>query len=542
MASDLTIWRWLLFCDGSNDCERACGGLGESEPKLGRINLSLQTRDMAIAAYHEHCTSGMEIALKVLFPYNNADEINLRYVHKSGKDFPWTILDQLLTLELKIQGKVLYYQCHDYGQFCFEIDGKYDLNNEGAPVLSIVIKDQAGYDSPLAFSFSNKENYYTIWLAVQAVKANIPCNNPHYKHQLTKLALQNLVHGQNKSDNKAAEMGNEYKKFIYFLPLDDNVKNLLIRDLEMNWICDKWRQGFIDGGRELQIRTQTVLSFIECLYDVKFIKKSLVQSELGETLSNADLATYWNMRMIEHKQMPFKKPIDQKHHINQGHLYALLDFIIPIPEQTNYMFVKKQSTIFCSSYNNHYINISTEVSEQINKMIIKLINCDNINIPASHYLINISTNECTCYDYVWNRSFRDALKHFKNKKKAIASENKNYLIYNGSSKQAYQEILQLFNAVGDDIFFLNECQTTMKDPFHSINNISILTMVRASKIHKAKYRKPSQFSNLVKKSLNNKLPKNHLNNLDQDYTCDTENINAYDDEYDDSFAEFVKYA
>ncbi|CAG8560282.1 22758_t:CDS:2 [Cetraspora pellucida] len=113
-------------------------------------------------------------------------------------------------------------------------------------------------------------------------------------------------------------------------------------------------------------RTQIVVSFIEHLYDVKFIKKSLVQSELDETLSDAGLATYWNMRMIEHKQMPFKKPINQKHHINQ------------------------------------------DVSEQIDKMIIKLINCDNINIPASNYLINISTNECTCYDYVWNESFRNA--------------------------------------------------------------------------------------------------------------------------------------
>ncbi|CAG8625313.1 1125_t:CDS:2, partial [Racocetra persica] len=27
----------------------------------------------------------------------------------------------------------------------------------------------------------------------------------------------------------------------------------------------------------------------------------------------------------------------------------------------------------------------------------------------------------------------------------------------------------------------------------------------------------------------------------QDYTCDTENINAYDDKYDNSFAESTKY-
>ncbi|CAG8532348.1 17763_t:CDS:1, partial [Racocetra persica] len=111
MVSDLTVWRWLLFCNSNNDCERACGGLGEckskcpnfylknnlkndfdmhkcavqfiikvmhsdikeplpvqlvikdtyrslsipaAEPKLGRINLNLQTRNMAIATHCRH--------------------------------------------------------------------------------------------------------------------------------------------------------------------------------------------------------------------------------------------------------------------------------------------------------------------------------------------------------------------------------------------------------------------------------------------------------------------------------------------------------
>ncbi|CAG8560299.1 22759_t:CDS:2, partial [Cetraspora pellucida] len=190
----------------------------------------------------------------------------------------WTILDQLLTSELKIQEKLS--QGHDYRQFCFRIDGKYDLNSESAPVLFIVIKDQAEYGSSLAFGFSNKENHYTIWLAgFKRIRECISYWNLLAimdKYQLTKLALQNLVRstilcwfhimstlgehlqqwkvdwnlrysialafkivGWSKSDNEAAEMGNEYKKFIYFLPLDDNVKNLLIHNLEMNWICNE---------------------------------------------------------------------------------------------------------------------------------------------------------------------------------------------------------------------------------------------------------------------------------------------------------------
>ncbi|CAG8748432.1 24971_t:CDS:2, partial [Racocetra persica] len=126
-TSDLTVWRWVLFCDGNNSCERACGRIGEyieelfpvqlfveethrsqympvvSQSKVSRINLSLQARDHAIMAHYAHHSSGVEIALKLLAPYNNTSEIHLRH----------TILDQLVTTELKEQGKVLYYQRHN---------------------------------------------------------------------------------------------------------------------------------------------------------------------------------------------------------------------------------------------------------------------------------------------------------------------------------------------------------------------------------------------------------------------------------------------
>ncbi|CAG8796533.1 5490_t:CDS:2 [Gigaspora margarita] len=75
LALDLIVWWWVLFCDSSNSCQRACGRIGEClqkcsnyslknylkndfdthksvpETKLKRINLSLQARDKAIAAY-----------------------------------------------------------------------------------------------------------------------------------------------------------------------------------------------------------------------------------------------------------------------------------------------------------------------------------------------------------------------------------------------------------------------------------------------------------------------------------------------------------
>ncbi|KAF0438408.1 proteophosphoglycan ppg4 [Gigaspora margarita] len=749
-VSNITVWRWVLFCDGNNDCERECGGLGicksecsnfnlnnnlksdfdmhkcavrvitkvmlsdvedplpvqlivkgthrsssipAAEPKLGKINLSLQARDKAIIARRGHHSSGTEIAMKILAPYNNTNETDFQYIYKTSRDLcteqqlkrlverddhrlrentgPWTILDQLITGELKTQGKVLYYQRQnisaskdspeyyyqltlsddlwlqqgrDCGHFCFGIDGKYDLNNEGAPVLAIVIEDQAGYGSPLAFGFSNKENHFTIRLAVQAVKANIPCDNPQCTHQYqyidlpnrcgfkricectsywnplammdkhrpTKLALQNLVRGTTlcwfhvmatlgehlqkwkvdwnfrypialafkvvgrcKSDEEAIKTGDEYKKFIYSLLLDNDIKEFLVHDLEMNWICDEWRQSFIDGGREPQVYdlpgakpmttnnltermnktiesrrsgTQTVVSFVERLYGIKSIKQSLVQNELGKTLFDAGLSTYWNMRTIEHKRMPVKKPIDKKRRLNQGRLYSLLGFVIPLPEQTNYILVKKQNTRFYSPYNNHRVSISTEVLEKIDAMIIKLINRNNIDIPVTHYLVNLSTNECTCYDYIWNGPFRDVCKHihaahiylelscgklqrqdikeklvshFKNKERAVALEYKNWFIYNGTIEQAYQEILRLFDATGDDIFFPNERQTTIKDPFRPIDKIQIPTTIGAPKIHGAKYRKPNRLFNIP----NTKLLENYMNNFNQEYIY--ENANAH---------------
>ncbi|CAG8557010.1 17813_t:CDS:2 [Cetraspora pellucida] len=96
------------------------------QPKVARINLSLQSHDHAIAAHHAYRSTGAEIALKLLAPYNNMSATHLKYVCETDKN------------------------------------GKYDLNNEKAPVLSMVIKDEARYGSSLAFGLSEKENHHTI--------------------------------------------------------------------------------------------------------------------------------------------------------------------------------------------------------------------------------------------------------------------------------------------------------------------------------------------------------------------------------------------
>ncbi|RHZ69222.1 hypothetical protein Glove_286g3 [Diversispora epigaea] len=122
---------------------------------------------------------------------------------------PWTILHYLIKEVLKPKGYVLYYQQpdlskpedltehyyqltvsddfwlyngRDFGQFCFGIDGKYDLNNDRAPILTMIVENNMGHGTPLAFGLSNKENNWTIRLGVSAVKQNIPCNDLNCNH------------------------------------------------------------------------------------------------------------------------------------------------------------------------------------------------------------------------------------------------------------------------------------------------------------------------------------------------------------------------
>ncbi|RIB24314.1 hypothetical protein C2G38_2168847 [Gigaspora rosea] len=287
----------VFYCDSNNGCERACGGLEKcveecsnfhlknnlknnfdmhkcavrvitkvmlsnvedtlpvqlfiegiyrsssifavSESRPTRIKLSLQAHVKVIAARHAHYSTGVKIAVKILVLHNNANEADLELINKTSKDScseqqlkrlierddnrlyenigPWSILDELVTNELKAQGKVLYYQC---------------------PVVL------ASENSP--------EHYYQLINPLAMMN----------KYQPTKLALQGLVHGtilcwfhimstlgQSRSDEDVSKMKKEYNEFICSLPLDNDTKNFLMRDLKMNWICEEWRQSFIDGGR-----------------------------------------------------------------------------------------------------------------------------------------------------------------------------------------------------------------------------------------------------------------------------------------------------
>ena len=168
--------------------------------KMSRINLTREKRDEIIVSRRADHRTTRGIKGKLLASFNNADEHTLREAFLSSREIcdnntlkrfltredrrlkdntgPWTILHYLIVEVLKPKGYVLYYQQpdisapedttdryyqltvsdefwlrngQDYGQFYIGIDGKYDLNIDRAPVLTIIVENQAKHATPLAF-------------------------------------------------------------------------------------------------------------------------------------------------------------------------------------------------------------------------------------------------------------------------------------------------------------------------------------------------------------------------------------------------------
>ncbi|CAB4408490.1 unnamed protein product [Rhizophagus irregularis] len=232
-------------CGGVGECLSDCQNKGISIqgshlphnftvnklPHVTRINLDLSTRDMVLKSRRADHHTAKGIKMKMLAPLNGASEETIRealnnkqrvcsneklrkLIARDDKRFkdnagPWTILHNMVEKILKPNGFVLYYQIanphepedsparyyqltvsdefwlrngRDFGKICIGLDGKYDLNIDRAPVLSIVVENNASCGTPLAFTLSNKENHMTIRMAVSAVKQNIPCNNNNCEH------------------------------------------------------------------------------------------------------------------------------------------------------------------------------------------------------------------------------------------------------------------------------------------------------------------------------------------------------------------------
>ena len=169
-------------------------------PQITRINLDLSTRDMILKSRHADYRTAKGVKIKMLAPLNGSSEERIKEALNNQKKIcsndklrqliarddrrlkdnagPWTILHKTIEKILKPNGFILYYQIadshepedtpgryyqltvsdelwlrngRDFGKNCIGLDGKYDLNIDYAPVLSIVLENSAGHGTPLAF-------------------------------------------------------------------------------------------------------------------------------------------------------------------------------------------------------------------------------------------------------------------------------------------------------------------------------------------------------------------------------------------------------
>ncbi|PKB97860.1 hypothetical protein RhiirA5_432384 [Rhizophagus irregularis] len=362
--------------------------------------------------------------------------------------------------QLTVSNEFWLHNGKDYGKICIGLDGKYDLNIDRAPVLSIVIENNAGCGTPLAFALSNKENHMTIRMAILAVKQNIPCNdnncehnwyyedlhdakgfkrvrpcsqnhlwNPYMmidKHRPSKLGIEEWqipqkfryliaivfkIIGRYRSDNISHNMFLLFCDYIQTLSIKNNKKDLIINNIRNNWMCDEIHRTIESNYSE----KQTVLSFLERLYGIKLSRDNLTENS-GQNNFEAGLVTLFNTQSIEQQNLPIILTSDQQRRLNKGRLYFLLNMV----ESTNhndYYYVKqsKNSDIFISPYDDQIVEFTEETMKNLFPMINKL--AENAiqeagSVRPNYYIVNIITGECPLYlDYIWNGSLHDVCKH-----------------------------------------------------------------------------------------------------------------------------------
>ncbi|CAG8824271.1 17650_t:CDS:2, partial [Cetraspora pellucida] len=281
----------------------------QHEEAITRLNLRRSIRDQVILSQRADGCTAKEVKLKLLAPFNDASKEQLEIEEKyrtnicnekklqqllernnkyiRGDLGPWTILYGLIIDELKKNGSVLYYQqedqaaplnspqhyyqltvsdnmwleqARDYGSFCFGIDAKYDLNNDRAPIHALVVEDCGNCGTPIGFALSNKENMHTIRLAVEAIKANIPCRNVDCEHPYEYITLPN-----NKGFKHIRSCAIEWKPFAVMnkhRPTKAALKPI-IRDTILFWfhIMQTFRNHFRTQKIDWSLRYPIALAF-----------------------------------------------------------------------------------------------------------------------------------------------------------------------------------------------------------------------------------------------------------------------------------------
>ncbi|CAB4415593.1 unnamed protein product [Rhizophagus irregularis] len=330
----------------------------------------------------------------------------------------------------------------------------------------MVVENNAGCATPLAFGLSNKENNWTIRLAIQAIKQNIPCDHEGCNHEWYYQDLpsgngferirENFTHwnipwsiryplaiafkiiGRSRSVKQCEGLAVEYAEFVNSLNLNDNIKQKIISDLYNNWICDEWILGFIDAGRlpqnsddnpmttnnftermnrSIEINhsgIQTVVNFVERLYGLKLNRENITEFS-GETNFEAGLSTFFNVQSIEQENQLAHISSDKLRRLNLGRLYFLMEYV-KTSNNNNYFYVKKcnQQNILESSYDGKFVKMDEDIAGKLYPLYLKFAKHHYNIVPEQegYYLTNISSGECLiCLDYIWNGSFRDVCKH-----------------------------------------------------------------------------------------------------------------------------------
>ncbi|GBC49009.2 hypothetical protein GLOIN_2v1542684 [Rhizophagus irregularis DAOM 181602=DAOM 197198] len=227
LAKNQQCWYWVMYCSGDGgNCQRLCGSVGKYSIVLSRRADHRTAKGIKVKLLTSLNGASEEVINNALASQRiicNNDKLR-QFVARDDKKLkddtgPWTQLDSLVNNILKSQGFILYYQiadinqpadspdryyqltisdefwlknARDYGKICIGIDGKYDLNLDRAPVLSVVTENSAGCGLPVAFALFNKENHHTIKLAIDAIKKNIPYDNEFCEH---KWYYENLLSG-----------------------------------------------------------------------------------------------------------------------------------------------------------------------------------------------------------------------------------------------------------------------------------------------------------------------------------------------------------
>lgn len=170
---------------------------------------------------------------------------------------------------------------------------------------------------------------------------------------------------------------------------------------------------------------------------------------------------------------------DKLRRLNQGRL----DFLLCLVEESsdpNIFFIKKNSkNLFRSFYDNKLINLDEQIMRGLIKMMDNLIKplTEHVQMKPDSYICNIITGECICWEYIWNGSIRDKCRHcyaaelyknaeekgvvevtneakeslvkyFRNKERILPANVKNYIVYQDTIENSFQEIVRLYRLHG----------------------------------------------------------------------------------------------